>query len=429
MNDLSFPRAPGWRFHPDRDRLIAEAHARPYTPMPVPAIATRIATLSGQDAAADDRAHMAALCRKYGAAVPADDAKWCALDAGVWQLRWERHTEFSTWTFFRSAQRAHPFLETATEQVPADWLAGLPGEVLVATTLEIRSREGAPSPLGMLGGDAIGAQLLDGAVTIYTDCRPDALGMTRFLGLDSSNDPGLCGRVARSLLEIETYRMMALLAFPLAGEATGEVALIEREAAELAAQLAQEADADADRRLLARLAELAGEAEQLNARTSFRFNAATAYYRIVLDRIAGLREVRIEGLQTLGEFMERRLGPAMRTCDTVAERERDVIARIARTEQMLNTRVEVAAEATSAALLASMDRRSDQQLRLQRTVEGLSVVAMTYYAVGLLGYVFKALHDRVPQLDPAVATALSVPLVLGVAWLALRRVRETMLRD
>jgi uncharacterized membrane-anchored protein len=414
---------PAWRYHADRDRLIAEAHARPYTAMHLPMIATRIATVSGEDGAAADRAHMIALCRKLGQAEPSPEAKWSALDAGAWQLRWERHTEFSTWTFFRSSTRSHPFLETAIDLVPNDWIDGLPGEVLVATTLEIRARESGPSPLSMLGPEAIGAKLMDGDVTIFTDCRPDGRGMTRFLGLAVNSDPALCGRIARSLLEIETYRMMALLAFPMATSAADEISRIERDAGLLASEMAVVADADADRHLLARLAALAGDAERLNAKSSFRFAAATAYHDIVLDRIASLREQRIEGLQTLGEFMERRLGPAIRTCNSVAARERAAIEQISRIGNMLNIRVEVAAELTSAALLKSMDDRSDQQLRLQATVEGLSVFAMTYYAVGLLLFLFKAAAKLFPGFSPEIAAAVSAPVVLLTTWWFLRRLR------
>ena len=417
--------ARGWRYHAQRDLLLAEAHARPYTPLAPPMLATRIAALSGEGGAEADRLHMVALCRRLGHAEPGPGSRWCGVDAGAWRLRWERHTEFSTWTFFRPSTLALPFAETALDRAPADWLAGLPGEVLVATNLELRPREGASSPRAMLGADAIGARLLDGAASVFTDFRPDASGMTRFLVLDTTGDANLCGRLVLSLLEIETYRLMALLAFPLASSTSRGLSHIEDRAAEIAAQLAVQAHPATDRELLARLVALAGEAESLSSSTSFRFGAGRAYHQIVRDRIANLREEPIAGLQTLSEFMERRLAPAMRTCDTVAARERAAIERIARTEQMLNTRVEVAAEATSAALLASMDRRAKQQLRLQATVEGLSVAAISYYAIGLLAYLAAALALLIP-LDPKLLVAVAVPVVVALVWLALGRVRARL---
>jgi uncharacterized membrane-anchored protein len=188
--------------------------------------------------------------------------------------------------------------------------------------------------------------------------------------------------------------------------------------------LAEEAGVDADRALLGRLVALSGEAEALNAQTSYRFRAAAAYYEIVRGRIATLREVHIPGMQTIGEFMDRRLAPAMRTCDAVAEREASVIERIARTGQMLRTRIEIEAEATSAALLKSMDNRALTQIRLQRTVEGLSVAAISYYALSLLSYPVKALEHAYPHIDAVLVTGLLAPFVIAAVWLALRRLRK-----
>lgn len=418
-----------WRMHADRDALLAEAHARPFAPVAPPMLATRVATLSGQDGAEADRAHMAALCRKLGRAEPGPAANWCALDAGSWRLRWERHTEFSTWTCFRPPVRRHAFTETAFDLAPVEWVSDMPGEVLVATTVELGVRDGRPSAAGLFGADAVGARLSDGAATVFTDFRPDATGMTRFLLLDESGDAVQAGRLMLGLLEIETYRLMALLAFPVAGIAREEVKRIEDEAATLAAQLADDAEPEKDRQLLARLAALAGRAEALSARTNFRFGAARAYHSIVQDRIEILGEQRVDGMQTLGAFMERRLAPAMRTCDSVAARQQAAIERIARTEQMLNTRVQVAAEAASVALLASMDRRAVIQLRLQRTVEGLSVAAISYYAVGLLSYLLKAAEHERPTLDAVLWSGLATPLVVATIWLMMRAHKRRLEAD
>ncbi len=410
-----------WRYHPDRDRLLAETHARPFTPLRAPMLATRIATLAGPSAPEDDRAHVTQLCTALGRRPPASDARWFAIDLGTWRLRWERHTEFSTWTFFRAPLGTSIALETATADAPSEWLDSLPGEVIVATNLVIVARDSPDTPGLIAKHEAVGSTLLNDSARMFTELRADMDGMTNYLLVVSGKDEQLAGRLALSLLEIETYRLMALLAFPLAGEATGLLSKIEIEAGEIASQLASPADADTDRALLARLAILAGEAETLSARTSFRFGAATAYHQIVLDRIETLQEGRIASLQTLDEFMERRLAPAMRTCDTVARRQHAAIERIARTEQMLNTRVEVASEATNAALLRSMDLRAKEQLQLQRAVEGFSVFAIAYYAVSLFGYLFKGLAKSVPALNADLAMAILAPFALVITWFLVRR--------
>ncbi|OYX57829.1 MAG: hypothetical protein B7Y86_04990 [Brevundimonas subvibrioides] len=414
-----------WRYHPQRDALLAEAHARPFTPLVGPALVTRIATLSGQAGEQGDRDHMAALCRRLGQAEPGPTARWCGLEAGTWRLRWERHTEFSTWTFFRSPVNKAPFAETALDMVPIDWLGAWPGDVLVATRLEVWSHTDVTAAAALFAVGVTGGRLVDSDTLVLTDFRADAEGMTRFLLLsDDVGDGALTGRLVQTLLEVETYRLMALLAFPVAGESASALSCIEATAADLAHQLAEDADPDADRLLLDRLAAVAGETEALISRTNFRFDAAAAYHRLVRERIERLREQHIEGLLTLGEFMQRRLDPAMRTCDAVAERQRAAIARIARMTQMLNTRVEVAAEATSAALLASMDRRAGAQLRLQQAVEGLSTVAIAYYTLGLLLLPLKGLERIWTQFDATLGAGLLTPFVLAGVWLGLRAWRE-----
>jgi uncharacterized membrane-anchored protein len=417
---------PGWRWRPERDALLAEAHARPYTPLAAPALVDRIASVSGEGGAGDDRAHMAALCRKLGQPEPGPDAKWCVLDAGTWRLRWERHTEFSTWTFFRPVARSALFTARALDLAPQDWLAGFPGEVLVAVRLEVRPAQDRERVADAFETGAIGALLADGAIEAATDFRPDALGFTRFLVLDAVDDPWVVGRLTQTLLEIETYRLMAMLAFPLAGEVGVELTRIERSAADLAGQMGREADPDHDRLLLERLAGLAVETEGLIGRTSFRFGAAAAYHELIRDRIERLRESRVEGRPTLGEFMQRRLDPAMRTCRAVADRQRAAIDRIARMAGLLDTRVQVAAEATNAQLLASMDRRAAAQLRLQQTVEGLSTAAISYYALGLLAYPLQSLERAWGGFDAGLAIGVLAPFVVLGVWALLNRWRRTL---
>jgi uncharacterized membrane-anchored protein len=169
---------------------------------------------------------------------------------------------------------------------------------------------------------------------------------------------------------------------------------------------------------------LAAEDEHRDAATRFRFGAASAYHGLVRQRIAELREQRLPGVQTLEEFMERRLAPAMATCESVARRQEELSARIARAGQLLRTRVEVALARQNQSLLESMNRRARLQLRLQRTVEGLSIAAITYYAAGLTGYVAKAAKAAGAPVDADLVVAIAIPLIAVALWFALRRIRR-----
>ena len=406
-------------FHPLRDSLLAEVHARPSTPIDGPMLVTRIAALSGPEGVAADRRHITDLCNRIGAPRAAEDAVWCAVDGGEWQLRWEKHGEFSSWTFF-ARPKSGGVSPSAIDSVPRAWLDSLPGSVVVLTTLVI-SREdqrpdSAPDPK-----DAVGARIMGDAATLLTDLRADAAGMTRFRLFMHVDDPVLAGRIALSLLEIESYRLMALLAFPVAQQTAARLAEIEGEARELTEKIATHLGIDDDRDLLARLVALSGRMEAMSASTSFRFGAARAYYDIVQTRIAALGEQALPGRQTMRDYLDRRLGPAIRTCASIAAREAEMISRIARAGQMLSTRVELVTQKINADLLTSMNRRASLQLRLQRTVEGLSVVAVSYYVVSLLLIPLKALEKRT-TLPADLLTIILVPLVLVVVWWSLRRV-------
>jgi uncharacterized membrane-anchored protein len=412
-------------FHPQRDSLLAEVHARPSTPIDAPMLVTRIAALSGPGGAAADRQHITELCNRVGAPRAADDAVWCAVDGGEWQLRWEKHGEFSSWTFF-ARPRSGSATASAIDSVPRAWLDSLPGSVVVLTTLVISREDQRPDAIPD-PKEAVGSRLVESAATLLTDLRADAAGMTRFRLFMHVDDPVLTGRIALSLLEIESYRLMALLAFPVAQQTSARLSEIEAEARELTEKIATHLGIDDDRDLLARLVALSGRMEAMSASTSFRFGAARAYHDIVQSRIASLGEEALPGRQTMREFMDRRLGPAMRTCTSIAEREAEMISRIARAGQMLSTRVELVTQKINADLLASMNKRASMQLRLQRTVEGLSVAAISYYVVSLLMIPLKAAEKRLP-VDSALLTLVLVPSVVILVWWALRQ-RAVRLTD
>jgi len=422
-DDATALSASTFKFHPLRDRLLAEAHARPPTPLPHPTLASRIANLSGEGGQADDWAHMVALCRKMQAPEPAEGARWCVLDAGKWRLRWERHTEVSTWTFYRplaDGQIPAPS-ETALDLAPSDWLTRFPGEILVAAHV-VLLRDAGDAPM-QLDADDVASDVAEGSARVWTDFRPGPDSFTRFQVTQEKPDAVAAGRIVQRLFEIETYRLMALLAFPMATETATVLSGFEAKAERAAIKVGDVGDIGDDRRLLERLASLAGEAQALAAKTNFRFAASQAYYGLVLERIAQLREERIDTRPTIAEFMERRLAPAMRTCTAVRQRQETLIQHIGQTTRLLSTRVGVATESTNANLLASMDRRAKLQLQLQELVEGLSVVAISYYALGILKYAVDGASAVWPGVHGKVITAIAAPIVIGGVWIALRWAR------
>jgi uncharacterized membrane-anchored protein len=278
------------------------------------------------------------------------------------------------------------------------------------------------------GNILIGGNLGGGAAVAVTDFRIHSDGFSRFLVQDRSLTPWRAGRSIQRLLEIDCYRMMALLALPVARDLGLALTRYERELAGITAAMVN-IQQDDEPKMLDRLTSLEAEIERRYTENLFRFGASSAYYRIVQQRIAELREERLSGLQTIQEFLERRLSPAMNTCEAVAARQESLSTRVAHASQLLSTRVQITREGQSQELLASMDRRAKLQLRLQETVEGLSVAAVTYYVVALVGHIAEGAVSAGVAIEPRLVMGASVPVVALLTWLAVRKVRRLATRQ
>lgn len=424
---------PAW--HAQRVELNDEVHARPPEALAPPASISYLALIPPEGAPRDQSLDAVRdLVRRVGGPEPAPGASHYSTDLGAFRLKWERHTEFSRFMVIVPGVAAEPFARTAMDAVPADWVAALPGRVIVAAHAALVLDDAAPLDLAAIAGRCfagnplVGAEVSGGRATAITDFRIHGDGFSRFLLLDRGMGQRQAGRVLQRLLEIDTYRIMALLALPEAREISPLLSAQERELAEVTGALVACAEND-EPVLLERLTRLAAEIESGEARTRYRFSAAGAYYEIVQRRIDDLREGRIEGLQMVREFTERRLAPAMNTVRDVARRQELLSQRVARATQLLSTRVDLTRERQNQALLASMDRRAHLQLRLQQTVEGLSVAAITYYLVGLIAYAAKAAADAGYGVAPGIVTGLAVPAVALAVYAATRRRRRHMERE
>ncbi len=421
----------GLRIHPLREALDREIHARPPEELRAPVRATHLALLPDPDRSRDEHAHIAALCRRLQAPEPAADAVHVSVDCGAFRLKWERHSEFSAYTFYVPGPFDSPFAEPPIARVPADWLAALGGEVIVATHVAL---EPSSTPMRetaelreLFGTNNIaGAEMLGRRAVVWSDYRIHPDGFSRVLIRDWGLRERQAGRLVQRLLDIETYRTMAMLGFPLARETGAELTDSERRLSELTARLTDVGGLAEEQAILAELSQLAAETERLSAASSYRFAASRAYHALVARRIAELRETRIEGLQTVDEFMDRRFSPAMRTVESVRERQEQLSRRVSRAATLLRTRVDVALEQQNRDLLVSMNRRARLQLRLQETVEGLSVVVLAYYLVSLCGYGFKALAKAGVGPNPELATGAAVPFALAAVWLGVRRLRKRL---
>ncbi|MDB5761779.1 MAG: hypothetical protein JWQ21_774 [Herminiimonas sp.] len=440
--------------HPLRVPLAAEVHSRPFLRLDAPESLTHLAVYSRENtnAHSDDSASrhqfLSALCTHFGVAAPGPEAKYFFHDFGRFRLKWECHTEFATYTFAERHETSLPvgnaFQRAPLFHVPQEWLLGLQGKVMVAAHVVLDKATSsidasAPDMRRVFEGSTlVGSQVLQDA-EICTDFLIHADGFSRFIVRDLGLRDQQSGRLVQRLLEIETYRMMALLGLPHAQQATPILNAIEGELAALTAAMVDmdEAlstsasamhlrDADEEQALLRHITGLAARIERLSLDNNYRFSASQAYFRLVHARIEELRETRIEGIPTIGEFMERRLAPAMNTCAAIARRQEALAERIANTNDLLRTRVGLVQEQQNRKILQSMNTRAAQQLRLQQAVEGLSVVAISYYLAGLFNYAGKAAKAAGWPVNPDIATGILIPLIAVAVWLGLRRLHKSM---
>ncbi|HMA07775.1 MAG TPA: DUF3422 domain-containing protein [Ramlibacter sp.] len=422
--------------HPQRVALHNEIHARPPEAMIAPLAISHLVMLGDAAEREASREHLAALLRDHHLPQPDAQSTHLRMDLGAFRLRWELHTEFVTWSFSRAIDAAgfgdrEPV--TALEAVPQQWLADLPGRLLAGLHLWVAPGRGVGSDFlfrHVLHEDGvIASRVADSQGEVYTDFALHADGFSRMVLLAGGAfaQPGLSprrlGRLVQRLLEIDTYRMAALLGLPAAREAATALGSAERELAELADAI-RVAGPHEEPQLLDRLTKLAGQVESQYAATHSRFSASAAYFQLVERRIAELGESRIPGLQTIAEFIERRLSPARATCEWATRRQDALSQRVSRISNLLRTRVEIEQQHNSQALLAAMNRRQGLQLKLQATVEGLSVAAITYYIVGLVSYLAKGAYEIGWPWSAERTAALAIPVVAFAVWWSLRRLHS-----
>lgn len=414
--------------HPQRFRLHNEVHARPAIYLQLPVNASHFALTLTPEQKLQSRQHLNSLCERYGIMPPKEDADHFSCNCDRLQFHWEQHGEFSTYTFYaQEVPTLDPFSEPALKHVPVDWLANLPGTTLVAVhasiiqhSVELQDRDGLANYFA--GNDLIGSEVAGGAAVAYTDFRIHLDGFSRFLILNKDLQPRQAGRLLQRLFEIEVYRVMALLAFPIARKMALKLNKNDQLLSNITHQMTQ-ADSN-DQALLDELTNLAAGVENCISTTYSRFDAANAYHQLVEQRIKDLRETRIQGLQTIGEFMQKRMEPAINTCLSTANRFTLLSERISNAGDLLRTRVDMTIERQNQALLTSMDKRAKIQLRLQETVESLSIVAISYYTLGLIYYLAKGLYNAGLPIKAEIITGIAVPIVVILVTLLTRRLHK-----
>jgi len=420
--------------HPLRYDLSNELHARPFPTVEAPSRAAYLAVKPAENAAGRDReadfAHLLKLLDLFGAQHPKPGATHYFGQIGRHHLKWESHTEFVTYTLFGPGNAERPFDEETFAVFPQDWLAELPGtrvtSALIRIELLTREDDGITSKINewFVPESIAVSRVVDDQLIVASDFRITGSGHIRIaMFAKPEAGPNRIGRVLQRLCEIETYKSMSMLGLARVRKLGPRMARIDESLSLVVSDMCQEMKDPAE--TLQLLLTLSAELENIVAQNYFRFGATGAYETIVNQRIDILREERFGGRQTFAEFMMRRFDPAMRTVKSTEARLHVMSERATRAAELLRTRVDVERSAQNQELLASMAKRAAAQLRLQRTVEGLSVIAISYYAVSLSLYLLGPLESQLDVSKPVLA-AITTPFVILTVWWAVRRKRSKL---
>lgn len=410
----------------------AGLHARPFPVLTTPFRISQLCFLHDEtDSHESELILLREICQRYSVNSPGKGISCFYQVLGGYEIRWERHTEFSSYTFLLNDSNEKPFISTPIELIPIDWLQRLPGKVISAVHLEALDIESVNLEKDSLrqyfeGQRLIGSKLHHGEASIYSAMRLHNDSFNRILLVNNNLNECQNGRVLRTLLEIEAYRNMALLAFPLAQEVSAKVSQMESQLAQLLkAQNSRETSTN-EKSQLTVLSEMAAIIAELIANSRYRFDAGTAYYQMVESRLEELEEQEIDELQTLTSFIERRLSPAYRTVLAAKRRLDDLDSRVNRASDLLRTRINMVIETQNQTLLQSMDRRAKMQFNLQQTVEGLSVVVMTYYVLQLFDYMLEAADSLGWNTNKALSISMLMPVVFASVWFLGRRIKKRL---
>ncbi|SFG49284.1 DUF3422 domain-containing protein [Neptunomonas qingdaonensis] len=416
--------------HPQRQQIADEVHARPFQQLSSPLKVMHFAIMNAEYSTEDILQSISALFVACGAQPLGASANFSFQDVDKLSLRWEAHNEFYTLTFYYCGEQQN--WQQSMPGLSHDWSDRILGELITGVQILVKPRDHktdgeAPDqvPDDIFGGNqVIGSHVMRKAATVWTDFKAQGkFGLDRILLQDNHLHDYQCGRLIQRLCEIDTYRAVALLGLSPARCAITQVSTLAAELSVITDHLSN-LEAGEESGALSALMNMAAKIEEISAETGHRFSASDAYYAVVSMRISELEETRIEGLQTIEQFIDRRVDPAMRTCKAAAMRLDRISQRIARASNLLRSRIDLSTEKKVHDLLSSMNKRTRRQLTLQAKLETFSIIVVTYYLFDLADRTIRYLASGKTEEMATNGLVYSLPAVVMGVWWYVRRVTK-----
>lgn len=419
-----------------RTALSNEWHARPQIVLPAPLRCSHLLCLRDGGSVGESRAAFAEFCRAESQAEPAIDSRHHSIRSGACMIKWEGHTEVDSYTILVAGNGEPPFSASALGFLDAAQAEALTARLLVGVHVEVLAYDEVTQDdelmrvRSLLGTDEVyGGLIAGGSASLWSSFRLDADGFQRVVIGDRGQGQARLSRNLQRVLETESYRVLAMLALPEARDVMVKLSALEPELDAAMQKLAHGDTEDIHEEQLGALTRIAARVERIVDKHTYRFAASRAYAGIVERRIGELDETSFGGAPRYGSFLLKSLLPAMRTCDAAENRTKDLAQRVSRATQLLDSMVDMVQKKQNQAILESMAKRANLQLRLQQSVEGFSIMAISYYAVGLLGYLLKSGKSLGLGVNPDLLTGIAAPAILALVWLSIRRVTHHLRHD
>lgn len=411
----------GWTEHDDRRLIHAETHARPVPPLAGPATIRRVAFMSadrGKDLARLQR-QMAELGKLDS--VDPGAARQLEFERDGRSVVWEMHNEFATLTWKSPLEDAETWPKGIGLELHADvaLVSATRVDVLDDDTID------AARLAQMAENSLCYSTIYAGQARIATDFVQDTDRFVGFVVAARSCGAQRRGVIVRRLLEIETYRCFALLGLPVARQVGGRVQGYEHRLSAIMGEIGEGSSPTGYRASLEALHALSVDVGQTVEETSFRFAATQAYGQIIAERLARLGEAPIGESTTIQRYLDNRVQPALATCRATEKRLTELGTKVQRSIELLDATITVSIQTQNQTALDTILSTAQSQYRLQETVEGLSIIAISYYALGILGYIAEGVHELLPVDKPVLLTFLA-PVVILVVFFGIRRLRRTI---
>ncbi|MDQ6969883.1 MAG: DUF3422 domain-containing protein [Mariprofundus sp.] len=423
-----------------RSELNDEFHVYPYEPLVPPVRIVTLVMLPSRGDRAQEVAHLQQLCAQGNHDTSRSTLNRLYFDGFL--LKVESHHEFTRYKFIASANIGHatdPFANSPLSLLPEGWLTGLPGRLLVALDTTVLPYPEQASHQSLFAQYAeyfsptslAASQIGRSKSLAMTDFQIRDNGMTRMLVFSQAELPAQIGRLTYRLIDIETYRMLALVILPQAKNLLKKLPLADTRLKDLTGAIS-EGGGMKDEQLMERLTALAAEVEDLIATHYRPFSIAQTRFDLVLQRLDELYEHPIGPQPTMGGFLRRRMQKARSTSESAFHWLDQMAMRVSQASQSLRTRIDVNNAAQNRGMLAAMNRRFQLQLRLQQAAELLSVAIFTYYSVNLLEYIYQELALLLAwDVQSVLFKSLAAPVlaIAAVVFIYRRRAKVTAKTD